>query len=296
MSQPVNNVSDCALVLEGGGYRGAFTAGIISVLLEEGIQFPYACGLSAGASNVVNYVAGNQKRIRMAFVEIASLPGNGGLGTFLRGKGYYNADFLYEGCIDNELAPFDWDGFVSNPAQLRIQAFERDTGRTVTFTKDDMTDKLTMVKLVRASSTVPWLMNPLTIGGQVLVDGGLGEGGGIPVRLAEMDGYEKFFCVMTRVHGYRKNPDQGTMGKGIDRLARKYPHLRKAIATRPERYNKELTRLERMAKEGRALLVYPDEMPISSTTLDPEALAAVFDAAKEQARRELPRWKEFLFG
>ena len=63
MSQPVNNVSDCALVLEGGGYRGAFTAGIISVLLEEGIQFPYACGLSAGASNVVNYVAGNQKRI-----------------------------------------------------------------------------------------------------------------------------------------------------------------------------------------------------------------------------------------
>lgn len=296
MPRPANNVNDCALVLEGGGYRGVFTAGVISALLEEGILFDYVCGLSAGASNSVNYIAGNQRRIRMAFVDIVTVPGNGGMGTFLQGKGFFNADLLYEGLVDSELGPFDWEGFCENPARLRIQAFERDTGRTVTFTKDDMRDKDSLVRCVRASSTVPWLMNPLTLDGQVMLDGGLGEGGGIPVRLAEMDGYEKFFCVMTRRRGYRKNPDQGRMGQVTQRLAAKYPHLRHALATRPERYNRELTRLERMAAEGRALLVYPDEMPVSSTTLDHEALAALFDAAKEQAKRDMPRWREFLFG
>ena len=117
MSQPVNNVSDCALVLEGGGYRGAFTAGIISVLLEEGIQFPYACGLSAGASNVVNYVAGNQKRIRMAFVEIASLPGNGGLLTALAlmCAGWDGCTVRNPGFPDDGTWDVRWEGLLPMP-------------------------------------------------------------------------------------------------------------------------------------------------------------------------------------
>ena len=252
-------------------------------------------GISAGSSNVVNYIAGNQRRIRMAFVEIVDLPGNGGLGQMLRGNGYFNADFLYEGCFRSELAPFDWEGFQANPARMRIQAFERDTGRSVTFTREDVTDPDSLIKRVRASSTVPFLMNPISIDGQVCLDGGLGEGAGLSLHLAERDGFEKFFCVMTRVRGYRKSVDGGIYYRIAQQLSAKFPHLQQALVTRAERYNAELDRLEALAEEGKALLVYPDEMPISSTTLDSSELAAVFDAARAQARRDLPRWREFLF-
>ena len=51
---PSSNVTGCALVLEGGGYRGSFTAGVINVLLEQGIYFDYVCGLSAGSSCAIN--------------------------------------------------------------------------------------------------------------------------------------------------------------------------------------------------------------------------------------------------
>ena len=43
------------LVLEGGGMRGLFTAGVIDVLMENGIQFDGAVGVSAGAAFGCNY-------------------------------------------------------------------------------------------------------------------------------------------------------------------------------------------------------------------------------------------------
>ncbi len=49
-------------------------------------------------------------------------------------------------------------------------------------------------------------MNPISLGGQVMLDGGLGTGAGIPLHMAEEDGYERFLFVTTRPAGYRKSP------------------------------------------------------------------------------------------
>ena len=43
------------LVLEGGAMRGLFTAGILDVLMENGIVFDKAAGVSAGAAFGCNY-------------------------------------------------------------------------------------------------------------------------------------------------------------------------------------------------------------------------------------------------
>ena len=124
----VNNVHGCALVFEGGGYRGAYTAGMVNLLLERGIYFDYACGLSAGASHTINYVSRDQTRVHMAFLAIDGNEPVGGMGSFLRGRGYFNADYLYEGCIRDGFCGFAWDTFCANPARIRIQAFEAAAG------------------------------------------------------------------------------------------------------------------------------------------------------------------------
>ncbi len=290
------NVEGCALVFEGGGYRAGYTAGMSSVLLERGIYFPFVCGISAGASNTVNYLSRDRWRVRWAFVDLAGIPEAGGMLSALRGKGFINADYCYRGAVERGVAPFDWNTFVANPARLRVQAFERDTGRSVCWGKEDCPTVGDLIDRVRASSTLPWIMDPIELDGQVMFDGGLGAGAGLPLCLAEQEGYEKFLFLATRPLGYRKQPYTGATRRMILRLTADYPHLREAILTRAERYNAEMERIQRLADDGKCLVVRPDAMPVSSLTLDTNKLDASFYMGRAQALRDLPQWEEFLFG
>ena len=293
-SSLANNVFDCALVCEGGGYRGAYTAGMINLLLEEGIYFDFVCGISAGSSHTINYVSRDQTRVHMAFLALDGAEPVGGMGCFLRGKGYFNADYLYEGCIRDGFCGFEWERFCANPARIRIQAFEAATGRSVSFTKADMPDVWQMINRVRASSTIPIAMKPLPLDGRIYYDGGLGKGAGLPLHLAEQEGYERFVMLATRPAGYRKKPISPMQRTIFGRLLRHQPHVLEALLTRPERYNAELDRIAALEREGRALVIRPDTMPVSNGTLDSATLQRAYTMGHSQLRRELPRLLDFV--
>ena len=252
-----NNVHGCALVFEGGGYRGAYTAGMVNLLLERGIFFDYACGISAGSSHTINYVSRDQT-------------------------------------IRDDFCGFAWDTFCANPARLRIQAFDAASGESATFTKQDMPDVWRMIDCVRASSTVPIAMKPLPIDGRTYFDGGLGTGAGLPLHLAEQDGHERFVMLATRPAGYRKHPVTPVQRAVFGRLLGRWPHVLEATLTRPERYNAELDRIAQIEREGRALVIRPDTMPVSNGTLDTAELQRAYVMGHEQLERELPRLLEFV--
>ena len=296
MDQLTNNVLDCALVFEGGGYRASYTAGIANVLLENGIHFDFVCGISAGASHTVDYVSRDQHRVEISFTGGDGSRKAAGIGTFLRGKGYFDADYLYEGAVADGSMPFDFETFQANPAKVAIQAFESETGRTRVFTKDDMPTLGDMMDRVRASSTLPMLMKPLPVDGVTYLDGGLGEGAGNPLHLAEEAGYERFFFVATRPRGYRKDAPTPREQDAITHLGRNRPYLRNALLTRWERYNAALDHLLELEREGRCYVVWPDMMPVKSTTVDRTALRTSYDLGHAQGVRDLPEWRRFLFG
>lgn len=288
------NVRDCALVFEGGGYRAGYTAGMSDILLEKNIHFPFVCGLSAGASNTVNYLSQDRWRTHWAFTELAGDPRAGGRLSALKGNGYINADYCYRGLIDQNIAPYDWDTFSRNPADFRIQAFERDTGRTVTWGRSDIHTIYDLIDRVRASSTLPLFMKPITVGGSVMLDGGLGKGAGLPLWMAEEAGYEKFVFLATREIGYTKKPFFGYTRRVVMHITEGHPLFRAAMLTRADRYNDEMRRIERLEKEGRCLVVRPDVMEVESTTFDVNRLETSFRRGREQALRELDRWLEFI--
>lgn len=292
--QLASNVFDCALVFEGGGYRGAYTAGMVAVLLEQGIYFDYVCGISAGTSHTLNYVSRDIPRAKLAFMGIDGAEKLGGLGSFLRGKGYFNADYMYETCLFDGYCPFDWDTFAANPARVYTQAFARDTGQTVVFGREQMTDTRRLFRVARASATIPLAMNPAPVDGVTYYDGGLGEGAGIPVRIAERDGFERMVLVATRPVGYYKKPLSVGARMVMKGLFSRYPHLLEAVLTRNERYNAELDRVAEMEREGRVLVIRPETMPVSNGTLDTPKLESAYQLGYEQALRELPRIKEYV--
>ena len=184
--EPPRSVNDVALAFEGGGYRASYTAGMANVLLENNVHIEFVCGISAGASHTIDYISRDQHRVKAAFTMLPSkMPEAGGVRSLLTGHGYFNADYDYWGCVVDGFMPFDWETFANSTSDLRIQSFAAETGESVVWSKSDMVNMRALFDRVRASSTLPWFMKPLTIDGLTMFDGGLGRGAGIPVRLAE---------------------------------------------------------------------------------------------------------------
>lgn len=294
MGPLASNIFDCALAFEGGGYRAAYTAGLVVLLLEQNLYFDYVCGISAGTSHTLNYVSRDIPRAALAFMGIDGTEKLGGLGSFLRGKGYFNADYMYEGCLFDGFYPFDYQTYEANPARIGMQAFERDTGRTVRFGRQDAHDTRSLFLRARASATIPIAMHPKPVDGRVLYDGGLAEGAGIPLRMAEASGCARTVLVATRPAGYRKKPLSAGAQRVMKALFGRYPHLLEAVLTRNERYNAELDYVAQREAEGSVLVIRPDVMPVGNGTLDSAQLVAAYQQGYEQALRELPRLRAFV--
>lgn len=288
-----NNIKDTALIFEGGGMRGSFSSGITNVLLENNLYFDYVAGISAGSSCVVNYVSRDIDRTKKSFVDFINDPNFSGLEQFLRGNGFFNSKYIYEQSgLKDEALPFDFKTFFENPAKVRIGSFEKNTGKTIYFSKKDMKDDLDVMKMTRASSTIPIAMPVPSIDGVEYLDGGLGFSGGIPIDIALREGYKKFFIVLTREKYYKKDPMNNEMF--LRWHFRNQPKVLDAILTRHERYNRTLKVIEQLEREGRAIVIRPDVMILDSMIVDYDKAEKTYYMGYIQGMRDLNHWKEFL--
>ena len=70
MDRSYNLDKKSALILEGGGMRGVFTAGVLDNLMDRGIQFPYVIGVSAGACSALSYMAHQRGRAKYGNIDL----------------------------------------------------------------------------------------------------------------------------------------------------------------------------------------------------------------------------------
>lgn len=287
----VNNIKDTALIFEGGGMRASYTAGFLNNLLENEIYFDYVAGISAGSSHSVNYLSRDINRAKQSFVDLVLDPNFGGWQSFLRGEGYFRAQYIYEQTpYPNASLPFNFEAFRANPAQLRIGAFNRDRGELVYYTKDDIQNVEDLMKIVRSSSSMPILMPPTHFKDQYFVDGGIA--GGIALDIAKKDGMKKYFVVLSREKGYRKKPPK--FRRAFKTYYRKYPCVVDAMLKRHVTYNQTLDELEQLESEGKAFLVYPEKMPVTNRETNFKKLSKSYELGYAQGRRDLQKWRAFL--
>ncbi|GAA1845168.1 patatin-like phospholipase family protein [Brevibacterium marinum] len=286
-------ISDTALIFEGGGMRASLTSGMVITLLGADLDFDWVAGISAGASNAVNYLSGDARRARRSFVDFAADEQFGGLRYFVRGQGMFNAEYIYQQAGGPEEAlPFDWDSFQSSPADMRVVAFDAVSGDEVVWSRKDTPNIEDLMVRVRASSTMPGLMPPVHLDGHVYVDGAMGEDGGIALSQAQREGFEKFVIVLTQERSYRKVPQR--FPAVYRSIFRRYPALADALLTRWKRYNETRERIFALEAEGKAHVFAPERMPVDNGTRDLSRLAAAHRLGLSQSRRELPMIREFL--
>ena len=294
-STNLKHIDDTALVFEGGGMRGAFTAGIVATLIEEGIDFPHVSGISAGSSNTVNYVSRDAKRAHDTFTTVADSPEFGGFRHWIEGRGMFNVDYLYDEIAQPDGdAPLDLDTFLANPAEVRIGAFNATRGEEVWFTKDDMRTVEEVGRCVRASSTLPIIMPTVTIDGDTYVDGALGPNGGIPLDAPMRDGYRKFFVVLTRPRDFVKTPTKPGVCSALRLTFPRLPSIAEAVARRTVAYNAARRKLFQLEEQERAFIVTPGDLAIDKMEMNVDRLEDAYDAGVARARADLPRWEAFL--
>lgn len=290
---------DVALIFEGGAMRAAYTAAVVEALIRAGISFPKAYGISAGAMLAACYIARSPLRAKATFTEGVRVKGAGGIGSFLKGQGFFDTQVLFEGMAEENASEhnewtFDMDAFRRNPAGFHIEAFDRDAGTTKAWEKPDMHTLTDVMARVEASCAYPLFIDAALVEGRWYLDGGMGESHGICVDAALRDGFKRLFVVCTQPKGYRM-AEVSASKRAAYRLAyAKHPKAYEALIARPHAYNELLDRLEDLEREGVAYVFRPETMPITYKTVSLEKLESAYGLAMRQCERDLAAWRAWL--
>ena len=276
-----------ALVLEGGGMRGAYTAGVLDYLMEKGVSFDSIYGVSAGALIGANFKAGQVGRGLRTFAAYLHDERYAGPQHLLKTGDWFNIDFSYNK-IPNELDPADYDTFNASPVNFYSVVSNVETGKAEYIR---ITDLKQQMDLVRASATLPLLSNIVEIDGKKHLDGGSCDS--IPLKKSMADGHSKNLVVLTQHRGFTKKPSANRYACRL--MYKKYPNYVKAMDNRHNMYNRQLKLVYEMEKQGKAFVIQPAaKVEVSRLEKNPARLVELYHQGKMDAASCYERLVEYL--
>ena len=284
---------NAALVLEGGGMRGAYLSGVLDVMHDNGLKFGGYAGTSAGATHLCSYLSEQRERNRRIDVVHSASKRYMGWGNLLRTGDFFEVEYCYNQ-IPRVIDPFDFDKFRENATQSEFYAAASnlETGRAEYLLTRDL-DKREDMDKIRASASLPLMSHIVEIDGMKLLDGGVADS--IPFEIMAKKGFEKQVVIVTQPEGYVKKPNP--MIPLFKILYRKYPKFIEAAKTRHIRYNQCLRTLQEWCDRGTAFRIRPSEsFEIDRLEKDKSKLVKLYDLGVKDATALLPRLMEFLEG
>ena len=250
-----------ALIDIGGGMRDAFGTGVLDYLLDQNIEIDTLIGVSAGTSNLANYISRQKGRVLRFYTEYSQRKEYMGLREFILHGSYLNMEYIYEELsFPGKEDPFDIDAYTKAEKDFTIVATDARTGEAVYFPKSSV--KPFYMKTIEASGTIPLLCRPTFVNGIPYFDGGISEP--IPWRKAIEKGCEKLIVIITKRKDDFRSPDKDKLA--VKLLSKRYPQLSKVLSKRAETYNRELEEILQMEREGTALIIAPDDTCGVTTT------------------------------
>lgn len=276
------------LVLEGGGIRGIFSAGVLDELMENDCKFSACVGVSAGACFGCNYVSEQKGRALRYNLKYCKDDRYCSVASLIKTGDMFNAHFCYE-TIPFELDVFDSDTFAKSETEFYVVCMDVRSGQSVykKLEKGDAKD----LQWIRASASLPMVSRVVNVDGLELLDGGMTDS--IPLEYMENIGYKKNVVVLTKERAYvrKKNP----LMPMIRIKMRNYPKVVEAMANRHVMYNSEREHIFLQEKAGNAFVICP-EMPLDCGRIehDSEKIRKTYDHGREVARKRLADLKEFM--
>ena len=276
------------LIMEGGAMRGMFTAGVLDVLMENGLVTDGAIGVSAGAVFGCNYKSHQIGRVIRYNTEYCNDKRYASFKNLVKTGNLYSEQFCYHE-VPEKLDPFNEAAFAASPMDFFVVCTDVKTGEPIYHKcrKGDAEDVLWM----EASASMPLAAKIVKIGHYGLLDGGVADS--IPVRFFESIGYKRNLIILTQPKGYIKKKNKFL--PAIRAKYFRYPAFVEAVADRHERYNETLSYILMLEQAGKDYVIRPPiPLEIGAMERDPAQLRRVYETGRAVAQIQVEKIRDFL--
>lgn len=274
------------LVLEGGGFRGIYTAGVLDVFMEQDISFDGLIGVSAGTAHGCSFLSSQKGRSIDYYTKYCNDWRFMSLKSFIKTGDIVGVQFAYHD-LPEKLVPYDFEAFKSCNTDFYAVVTNLESGKAEYLKVNDMRDD---IDCLRASASLPYFSRIVELNGKKYLDGGCADG--IPIAKFREMGYKKNVIVLTRHDGYAKKQEHGIFAK---LKYRKYPEFVRTLLNLHERYNKTLEYIRELEREGSVFVIRPSvPLDIGRMEHDKEKVRAVYNIGAQDAKREIGKLKKWL--
>ena len=275
------------LVLEGGGMKGVYTAGVLDFFLDKGIEFSSVYGVSAGACHMCSYLSKQRGRAFAVNVDYLDSSDYCSMKSLLTTGDLFNVDMCYHR-IPEQLNPYDYGAFERYEGRAYSVATNIETGMPEYFRIRDMKAD---IDKIRASASLPLVSRNVMIQGKPYLDGGISDA--IPLQKSIIDGNMRKVVIMTTEEGYVREPFKEL---GLIRLKYgKYPKVYELMKDRHIRYNRLLRYIEDQQKNDRAFVIRPKhKSDVGRVEKDKEKLKNLYLEGYEDAKECFEELQNYL--
>lgn len=264
----------------GGGLRGIYGAGVLDYCIDKGIKFDYCIGVSAGSANIASYLAGQKGRNYKFYIDYSFRRQYMSLGNLLHTGSYLNMDYIYSdlsntGCEN----PLDYNKLKKSTSIMKVVACNALTGETIYFDKSEIT--LNNYNILKGSCCIPVVCRPYIVNGIPCYDGGIADP--VPIKKAFDDGCDNVVLVLTRPREFIREKSSDVRMARL--LRRRHPAAADNLLDRYRRYNEGVALAEEYEKQGKAIIVAPDDCcGMKTLTKDRSVLDRMYKKGYSDAR------------
>lgn len=277
------------LVLEGGGMRGVYTAGILDFFIEKNVLLSSVYGVSAGACHMCSYLSGQKGRARDVSVDYLDNKMYCSARSLILTGDLFNVDVAYN-LIPNYLNPFDHETYHKYQGKAYAVVTNIVTGQPEYLRIRDLKDD---IDAIRASASLPLMARNVEINGKLYLDGGIADP--IPIAKSILDGNRKNVVILTKEEGYVRKPTDKLSLALIKARYLKYPKIYELMAQRHTNYNETLDYLYRQVENGQAYVIRPKHPgKVGRIEKNKDNLLALYRQGYEEAAAHYDSLMEYL--
>lgn len=261
-----------ALVLEGGGMRGAYTAGCLSWLLDEGIEFAGAYGISSGAVHLTSYLHGKKNWLFDMSTNYIPEKSSIGLGGFLK-EGQVCA-FDYKFANAKKHLGFTIENLKTD-VNAKIGLYDLNIGKVEYYPVEKMNDEM-----LKAACSLPILSVSRKVKDHEYLDAGITDM--IPIEQAVKEGYDGYLVITTKAKDYVRKKTNPIIVNLMRLWYLRCPNVSKDYAIRSDNYYKQINMIKSLEEKGEAVYRYPTVNMTNITRFggEPEDLTELFNLGR----------------
>lgn len=279
-------MKDVGLVLEGGGMRGLYTAGVLDTLMNEEIKVGGMVTVSAGALFGINYASGQKGRALRYNKTYIKDKRYMGIRQLIKTGDIISKDFAYY-TVPFTLDVFDEHAFKQSGIDFYATVTNMETGQAE---YKRITEPFKEMEILRASGSMPFVSKPIKLDGTYYLDGGVADS--IPFEKAKELGFNKRLVILTRPLAYRKTKPNSFL---IDRWYKKYPKFKETLKNRYLNYNNTVEKIIEEEKRGETFVIRPSQtIPIKRLERDPDKLQSMYDLGVKDTLERLEELKKYV--